>query len=152
MRPCRLRIGHRDSCRGRRVPRSFSVPTGRTAVAQGARYAGWSAGANLACPTIKTTNDMPIEATDGLDALGLVPFQINPHFTDQTIAGHGGESRSQRLHEFTVRNPQVPVLALPEGMLVEVDGETQTLRGHGTARRFLSGADPTDLAPGPLST
>lgn len=123
----------------------------RDAVVAGAKYAGWSAGANLACPTIKTTNDMPVVATDGLDALGLVPYQINPHYTEQTIPGHGGESRSERLREFLVCNPESTVLGLPEGMLVEVEGQSTTLRGTGEARLFRAGTDPVVLSPGTLA-
>ena len=79
----------------------------------GIRYIGWSAGANLACPTIRTTNDMPVIDPQGFDALGLVPFQINPHFTDVVPPGHYGETRSERLAEFTALDPSIPVLALP---------------------------------------
>ncbi|MBX3179795.1 MAG: dipeptidase PepE [Candidatus Hydrogenedentes bacterium] len=122
----------------------------RAAVEAGARFAGWSAGANLACPTIKTTNDMPIVETAGLDALGLVPFQINPHFTEATIPGHGGESRAQRLREFVQQNPGCPVLALPEGMFVEVDGQQRRLGGAGEALWFTSDEPPRSLQPGPL--
>jgi dipeptidase E len=70
-----------------------------------ARYLGWSAGANLACPTIKTTNDMPIVDPGGLDALGFVPFQINPHYFNATFPGHHGETRDERLAQFARANP-----------------------------------------------
>lgn len=127
------------------------LPALADAAARGIPFAGWSAGANLACPTIKTTNDMPIVAPQGLDALGLVPFQINPHFTDQSIPGHGGESRAQRLQEYLVQNPDVPVLGLPEGMLVERAGEEITLRGTGVAYWFSAGAAPVQMPPGSLA-
>jgi dipeptidase E len=78
----------------------------RRQVREGAVYMGWSAGANLACPTICTTNDMPIIDPQGFDALNLVSFQINPHFTDALPAGHQGETRSQRIAEFLVAQPQ----------------------------------------------
>ena len=65
-------------------------------VKRGALYIGWSAGANLACPTIRTTNDMPIVDPQGFDALGLFPLQINPHFTNALPEGHKGETREQR--------------------------------------------------------
>lgn len=64
-------------------------------VREGMKYLGWSAGSNLACPTIKTTNDMPIVDPGGLDALGLVPFQINPHYTNASLPGHHGETRDR---------------------------------------------------------
>ncbi|VFR34387.1 Alpha-aspartyl dipeptidase Peptidase E [plant metagenome] len=80
-----------------------------------ARYLGWSAGANLACPTIRTTNDMPIVDPGGLDALNLVPFQINAHYTEAHPPGHRGETRRQRLAEFCRVDPVTPVVGLPEG-------------------------------------
>lgn len=86
----------------------------RQKVRAGTPYIGWSAGANVACPTIMTTNDMPVVDPNGFDALGLTNYQINPHFTERTIAGHGGESRLQRLLEFTALN-DAPVVCLPEG-------------------------------------
>jgi len=121
----------------------------RRAVARGAKYAGWSAGANLACPTIKTTNDMPIVAPDGFDALGLVPFQINPHFIAGKPDGHAGESREQRIAEFLIRNPELQVLGMPEGSLVTVEGDKFTLAGHG-ATWFKHGHQPILCPPGPL--
>lgn len=101
----------------------------RAAVTNGSKYVGWSAGANLACPTIKTTNDMPIEAPAGLGALGLLPFQINPHFIAEAPQGHAGESRVQRIKEFLIRNPELPVLGMPEGSLLRVDGGEYLLDG-----------------------
>jgi dipeptidase E len=83
-------------------------------------YIGWSAGSNLACPTIKTTNDMPIIEPASFDALNLIHFQINPHFTEQTIAGHGGESRLMRLEEYSAIN-DIPVVCLPEGCGIRID-------------------------------
>ena len=83
------------------------------------RYIGSSAGTNLACPTIRTTNDMPIVSPDGFEALGLVPFQINAHFQDDdAFEGHMGETRRTRLTEFLEEN-EVPVLALREGAWIE---------------------------------
>jgi dipeptidase E len=101
----------------------------RAAVAAGAKYVGWSAGANLACPTIKTTNDMPIETPRGLEALGLLPFQINPHFIAKAPQGHAGESRVQRINEFMIRNPELPVLGMPEGSLLSVESGQYRLNG-----------------------
>jgi dipeptidase E len=72
----------------------------RKKVLSGTRYIGWSAGSNLACPTIKTTNDMPIIDPKGFDALNLIPFQINPHYLDKNPDGHGGETREDRILEF----------------------------------------------------
>ena len=83
-------------------------------------YVGWSAGSNLACPTIKTTNDMPIVEPQSFNALHLIDFQINPHFTERTIEGHGGESRLMRLEEYSAIN-DIPVLCLPESCCVRID-------------------------------
>lgn len=116
----------------------------RAAVGAGAKYVGWSAGANLACPTIKTTNDMPIEAPAGLDALGLIPFQINPHFISEAPIAHAGESRVQRIKEFMIRNPELPVLGMPEGSLLSVESEQYRLDGIATTW-FQHGEEATRL-------
>lgn len=83
-------------------------------VSNGLTYVGWSAGSNIASPSICTTNDMPIVEPESFDSLGLVPFQINPHFTEELIPNHGGESRLQRLSEYLAANPKKKVFALPE--------------------------------------
>jgi dipeptidase E len=121
----------------------------RTKVLSGCKYAGWSAGANLACPTIKTTNDMPIVDPGGLEALGLLPFQLNCHYTSQSIPGHQGETRDQRLAEFARVNPGVPVLALPEGDRLRVSGDSIELRGPHEAIWF-QGEDRLSVEPGRL--
>ncbi len=123
----------------------------RAAVANGTKYVGWSAGANLACPTIKTTNDMPIEAPTDLVALGLLPFQINPHFIAEAPQGHAGESRVQRIKEFLIRNPELPVLGMPEGSLLHVEGNHYALAGKETTW-FQHGEEATllgDCIPSP---
>jgi dipeptidase E len=122
-------------------------------LARGGRpYAGWSAGSNLACPTIRTTNDMPIVDPGGFDALGLVPFQINPHYTNAMPPGHQGETREQRLTEFVTANPDVQVLGLPEGDWITVAGEDVRLSGPKDAVWIRHGYAPSALAPGPLPT
>lgn len=127
------------------------VPAIRSRLAAGGRYLGWSAGANVACPTIRTTNDMPIVEPPTLAALGLVPFQINPHYTDAVAPGHMGETRDQRLAEFLVANPSVPVLGLREGSGLRVrDGRT-VLTGPHALKLFRHGAAALELAPGALS-
>jgi dipeptidase E len=119
-------------------------------VRAGARYLGWSAGANLACPTIRTTNDMPIVDPGGLDALGFVPFQINPHFTDAMAPGHFGETRSERLAEFVACNRSMPVLALPEGSWVRRSGDAYTLGGDAGAHWVIAGREALVVSAGPL--
>ena len=120
------------------------------AVRGGTPYLGWSAGSNLACPTIRTTNDMPIVDPGGLDALGLVPFQVNPHYTNALPAGVRGETRNQRIAEFTRVNPRVPVLGLPEGNWVRVEGAAFTVHGPQPSIWFLGDAEPRPVAEGPL--
>jgi len=117
-----------------------------------AKYLGWSAGANLACPTIKTTNDMPIADPGGLDALGLIGFQLNPHYANVVLPGHHGETRDQRLAEFALANPRLPVLALPEGDLVRVHGDGAELLGPYPAMLFSGAKPPQRLLPGKLPT
>jgi dipeptidase E len=118
----------------------------RDKVRAGTPYIGWSAGSNVACPTIRTTNDMPIVAPPTLDALGLVPFQINPHFIGGKPAGHHGESREERLAEFLAFNAPEAVLALPEGSALLSDGVRGTVLGARGALHFRRGVPPVALA------
>jgi dipeptidase E len=127
------------------------LPALAAAARGGTPYVGWSAGSNLACPTICTTNDMPVIDPHGLDALGLVPYQINPHYTNALPVGVRGESRNQRLAEFTRLAPEVPVLGLPEGDWVRVHGDVHVLEGPRPAWWFLGGQTPRELASGPLA-
>lgn len=120
----------------------------RDAVKSGTRFIGWSAGSNVACPTIKTTNDMPIEEPKSFGALNLIPFQINPHYTEATIPNHGGESRRQRIMEFLEKNQSLPVIGLPEGMLLEVRDEIIELKGEGSGVLFKYGEPDKELKPG----
>ena len=120
----------------------------RQRVRAGGRYLGWSAGANLACPTIKTTNDMPVIDPGGLDALGLIGFQINPHYTNALPPGHQGETRDQRLLEYVALNPATPVLGLPEGDWLRVSGTRLELHGPHPAALFSGGDSPVPMIPG----
>ena len=119
-------------------------------VRAGTPYAGWSAGANLSCPTIRTTNDMPIVDPDGFDALGFLTFQINPHFTNAMPPGHQGETREQRLAEFVTANRDVQVLGVPEGDWLEVEGAQVSLHGPKDAVWIRYGADTVAVPPGVL--
>ncbi len=114
----------------------------------GTPYLGWSAGANVAGPTIKTTNDMPIVQPPSFDALGLLPFQLNPHYTEERIPNHGGETRVERLLEFVAANPGVPVVALREGSALRVEGTALELIGPHPAKVYISGGEPTEYPPG----
>jgi dipeptidase E len=108
----------------------------RKKIEKGTPYLGWSAGANLSCPTIKTTNDMPIVQPISLEALNLVPFQINPHYHELKFEGQGGETRRDRLEEFLVLNADKRIVGLPEGMLLEREGNKLTLKGNGEAKIY----------------
>lgn len=112
-----------------------------------AKYIGASAGANLACPTIRTTNDMPIVEPRNLDALKLIPFQINPHYVDShSVSQHMGETRETRINEFLEEN-NVPVVGLREGSWLTISGESMTLGGNKTARIFSRGLEPIEIPP-----
>lgn len=125
------------------------LPVIREQVLSGALpYMGSSAGSNMACPTLKTTNDMPIVYPPSFDALNLVPFQINPHYQDpDPNSTHMGETREDRLREFHEWNP-TPVIGLREGALLEIQGEQISLHGAPGARLFLQGQTPRELRPG----
>ena len=112
----------------------------RTRVAAGAPYVGWSAGANVAGPSIRTTNDMPVVEPAGFAALGLIPFQINPHYTDAHPPGHRGETRAERLAEFVAANHGVRVVGLPEGTALHVHGAGFELLGADAAPVFSAEA------------
>ena len=114
----------------------------------GMPYVGVSAGANLACPTIRTTNDMPIVEPETLAALALIPFQINPHYpTAHPQDGNLTETREQRLTEFLEEN-DVPVLGLCEGSWLRVSGSQAELGGTPNGRLFHRGHRPRDVKPG----
>lgn len=119
----------------------------RDAVQGGAPYMGSSAGSNMACPTIRTTNDMPIVELPSFEALGLVPFQINPHFIDaDPNSTHKGETREQRIAEYLEENT-VPVVGLREGSWLEVIDNSYLLRGRSGAVLFAPGQSPHEIDP-----
>ena len=117
----------------------------RAKVLQGTPYIGWSAGANVACPTLRTTNDMPVIDSKGFDCIGLVPFQINPHYLDANPEGHGGETRQQRIEEFLEVNPETTVVGLREGTMLQLEGDSLRLTGSRSARIFRKGAVPMEM-------
>jgi dipeptidase E len=121
------------------------LPAIRHAVQRGMPYVGWSAGSNVACPSIRTTNDMPIVDVPSLAALGLIRFQLNAHYTEERIANHGGETRVERLNEFVAANPGMPVVALPEGTALRVEGQELTLIGRKKAVVFGLNGKPVKL-------
>jgi dipeptidase E len=117
----------------------------RRKVSEGTPYIGWSAGANVACPTLRTTNDMPIIDPHGFDTLNLIPFQINPHYIDVHPVGFGGETREVRIKEFIEINPEIYVLGLRESTLLKLENGRLQLIGSRTARLFKKDEEPKDL-------
>lgn len=120
----------------------------RRGVEGGMSYIGSSAGTNVACPTIKTTNDMPIVHPPTFDAIGLVTFQINPHYLDPDPSSkHMGETREQRIREFHEMN-ETPVLGLREGAYLRIENGEVALGGRKGARLFRRGLEPAEFEPG----
>ena len=120
----------------------------RRRVEDGMPYIGSSAGSVVACPTLKTTNDMPIVQPPSFEALGLVGFQINPHYTDPDPTSlHRAETRERRLLEFLEENNE-KVIALREGAILSIWDVSVTLRGVAGARIFCRNCTPLDVLPG----
>lgn len=117
-------------------------------VAQGMPYIGSSAGSNVAGPTIRTTNDMPIVEPPSFKALGLVSFQINPHYLDPSPdSTHMGETREERILQFLEEN-ETPVVGLREGAMIRVEKGSALLKGSTGARIFRRGQPPSEALPG----
>lgn len=117
-------------------------------VENGTPYFGTSAGSNIAGPTIMNTNDMPIIYPPSFNAMGLIPFNINPHFLDpDPNSTHMGETRETRIIEYQHFNT-TPVIGIREGSWIEVKGDTYILRGTLTARWFVTGKETVELPTG----
>ncbi len=114
----------------------------------GVPYVGWSAGSNVCCPTISTTNDMPIVEPESFRAIGAVKFQINPHYLDANPAGHAGETREQRILEFIEANPRRWVVGLREGCMLRYDQGRLELIGSRPMRIFRKGVETFEVQPG----
>jgi dipeptidase E len=120
----------------------------RDRVSKGMPYIGSSAGSNVAAPTIKTTNDMPIVQPPSFNALGLVSFQINPHYLDpDPNSRHIGETREERIVQFLEEN-ETPVVGLREGAMLRIERGETILRGSTGARIFRKGVEPVEISPG----
>lgn len=120
----------------------------RRRVEEGMLYIGSSAGAVVAAPTIKTTNDMPIVEPQSFDSFGLVDFQINAHYLDpDPNSTHMGETREVRINQFLEDN-ETPVVGLREGCMVRVEQGVHLLRGKTNARVFRRGFEPVEVKPG----
>ncbi|KPK85836.1 MAG: peptidase [Bacteroides sp. SM23_62_1] len=120
----------------------------REKVLSGTPYIGWSAGANVACPTISTTNDMPIAQPASFNAFHIIPFQINPHYLDTNPDGHAGETREMRIEEFIKVNRNVFVVGLREGTMLLIENDTIQLIGARNVRIFKFGHHPVELKQG----
>jgi len=114
----------------------------------GTPYIGWSAGSNVACPTLCTTNDMPIIDPQGFECVGIIPFQINPHYLDANPEGHAGETREQRIEEFLEMNPNMYVAGLREGTMFKLENGNLELIGTRQCRIFKKGEKPIELSAG----
>ena len=122
----------------------------RERVRAGVPYVGSSAGSVVACPTIRTTNDMPIVECPTLDAFGFIDFQLNCHYLDPDPAStHKGETREERLREFHEENA-TPVLGLREGCMIIAENDEARLVGRKMARIFRRGEEPVEIEPGTI--
>src|SRR3984893_13018914 len=120
----------------------------RRKVGSGTPYIGSSAGSNVAGPTIKTTKDMPIVQPSSFDSLGLVPFQISPHYLDpDPDSTHMGETQEERIVQFLEEN-ETPVLRMREGAWVRIENQLVKLRGETGTRIFRRGQPPAEVTPG----
>jgi dipeptidase E len=117
-------------------------------VVAGVPYVGWSAGSNVACPTICTTNDMPIVMPESFKAIGAVKFQINPHYLDANPEGHAGETRETRLLEYIAANPRRYAVGLREGCMLRYEANQLELIGARPMRIFKHGVTPYEVQPG----
>lgn len=164
----RLRSVHREADPARAVRRAEAICVGggntfalakkmqeqglmeaiRSRVRAGVPYVGWSAGSNVCCPTICTTNDMPIVEPASFRAVGAVKFQINPHYLDANPEGHAGETREQRILEFIQANPRRWVVGLREGCMLHLDQGRLELVGDRPMRIFKKGMQPFEVRPG----
>jgi dipeptidase E len=120
----------------------------RRRVTAGMPYIGSSAGSNVSCPTIKTTKDMPIVQPPSFNALGLVHFQISPHYQDpDPNSTHMGETQEERIKQFLEEN-ETHVVGLREGAMLRVEGSSIELRGSSGARVFRKVHPPVEIEPG----
>ncbi|WP_343856308.1 dipeptidase PepE [Aliiglaciecola litoralis] len=113
------------------------LPAIQDVVQRGCPYIGWSAGSNICGLSIKTTNDMPIIEPQSFAAMGFLPIQLNPHYSDYQPPGHNGETRAQRITEFCVLNPTTPVVGIREGSALLYQNGILSLIGEHKAVVFL---------------
>ncbi|MDR1338824.1 MAG: dipeptidase PepE [Prevotellaceae bacterium] len=130
------------------VRESGIVDAVREKVRRGTPYVGWSAGSNIACPSICTTNDMPIVEPESFEAFKLIPFQINPHYLDTHPQGHAGETREQRIEEYIAANPGMYVAGLRETCILLLENGNLSLIGDKPLRVFRNGQKPVEVKSG----
>ena len=122
----------------------------RRRIGAGVPYIGSSAGSIVACPSLKTTKDMPVVQPPSFEALGLVSFQISPHYVDpDPTSTHMGETQEERILQFLEEN-EAAVVGLREGSILRVQNGKVTLKGPNTARIFRRGEAPLEVAPGSI--
>ena len=114
----------------------------------GMPFVGWSAGSNVCCPTLCTTNDMPIVQPMSFNTIGAVKFQINPHYLDHNPVGHAGETREQRIEEYIAANQDMYVVGLREGCMLKVESQELSLIGGRSLRVFKYGQEPLGIEVG----
>ena len=114
----------------------------------GIPYVGWSAGSNVTCPTICTTNDMPIVEPESFNAINAIKFQINPHYLDANPDGHAGETREQRILEYIEANQNMYVVGLREACMLHYEGGKMELKGPKPMRIFKKGIEPYEVNAG----
>lgn len=120
------------------------------AVEKGTPYLGTSAGSNIGGVNMQTTNDMPIVYPSSFETMGLVPFNLNPHYLDpDPNSKHNGETRETRIQEFHTQN-SIPVVGLREGSWIRAQSEKITTEGKFDSRIFEQGKEPYEVAPGTL--
>ena len=117
-------------------------------IKEGTPYVGWPAGSNVSCPTICTTNDMPIVQPESFKAIGAVKFQINPHYLDANPEGHAGETREQRIEEYIEANPRRWVVGLREGCMLHLHDGKMELIGPRPMRIFKKGVETFEVKAG----
>ena len=120
----------------------------RAKIKAGTPYVGWSAGSNVCCPTLCTTNDMPIVQPESFRTIGAVKFQINPHYLDANPEGHAGETREQRILEYIEANPRRWVAGLREGCMLRYVDDRLELIGKRPMRIFRKGVEPFEVQAG----